>query len=909
MFKIKTRILAVVLAVFMVLSLPVTPAFATDTMMSISDAVSDSSVKKIYFKLKTDKDLASYAVNEEITFTATLWGDGDGDGNTENDIQLSAPYFKYTLEYDDGTASKTDYAAADTGVATIKAKLTKAGAVRISLSPADSSKNQISNSKINTYCGGAIAGASDIQVTTAEPADFDNFWKGQLAQLDAVSPDIEYIADVSDKFNKSGYKFYEIHIKCVEANVKTLSEDSYVSVFLSLPENANPGSLKLTVSFEGYGVYDPVSPGAGTNNARMMVYAHSLPLDKESGWYLNHFRECYPEYLHSSTKHNGYGWDYENDIEDNTDPEKVYFRDMLLRDLQAIRFFAKAFGDAGVSNTVNDIDTSAWKGLWDGNALTVTGGSQGGFRTIAAGALDALSGENSVGIADLRASVPWFADVADSTAEGKIQSSFHPEYKAGLAYYDTALLAKRVDVDIVVIGAGTGDNLCPMSGVQAIFNNLKVEDATLKFIQGKAHDASHSSGVGYADSAQNKLGAYSGTFNSGGLNNWEFNPETGVFTISNELKSGWVTVPSCAESGAWGTSIRDLVKSVVMKGRFSKINSMAFEGYPLLESITLPKGMRVQFDSSSFAHCPNLTEIKVEGDAYIPGAVDLSNAVSSASGGHPVNTLADKKNVFSGSTSVKTIILNDFYKDEEWYRLNKDTLPVNLTTIMGPANSEYLRAFCEANGYNFVPYGKIGTGTAWTYDEATKTVTIYGDGTGSALGVLSATDVEILKDAEKLVIRGDIASIADKAFAGLTGLKTVIMRGNAPTAPANAKPFGENDVEILVNEDAAAGFGKTWCGYKVSIFDPGDVNCDGEINAVDAVLLAQYIANWDVAVDDYSADCNGDGKIDATDAVLLAQYLAGWDVTLGGETPPTTDPDPTPVDGEDNEVDAGDVFQ
>ena len=61
----------------------------------------------------------------------------------------------------------------------------------------------------------------------------------------------------------------------------------------------------------------------------------------------------------------------------------------------------------------------------------------------------------------------------------------------------------------------------------------------------------------------------------------------------------------------------------------------------------------------------------------------------------------------------------------------------------------------------------------------------------------------------------------------------------------------------------------------------GDPSGDGEINAVDAVLLAQVIAGWDVELDISAADCNGDGEINAIDAVLLAQFIAGWDVILG----------------------------
>lgn len=64
-------------------------------------------------------------------------------------------------------------------------------------------------------------------------------------------------------------------------------------------------------------------------------------------------------------------------------------------------------------------------------------------------------------------------------------------------------------------------------------------------------------------------------------------------------------------------------------------------------------------------------------------------------------------------------------------------------------------------------------------------------------------------------------------------------------------------------------------------YTPGDLNSDGSINSIDAVLLAQFIAGWDVELDEMAADCNGDGSINSIDAVLLAQYIAGWDVTLG----------------------------
>ncbi len=60
----------------------------------------------------------------------------------------------------------------------------------------------------------------------------------------------------------------------------------------------------------------------------------------------------------------------------------------------------------------------------------------------------------------------------------------------------------------------------------------------------------------------------------------------------------------------------------------------------------------------------------------------------------------------------------------------------------------------------------------------------------------------------------------------------------------------------------------------------GDANGDGAVNARDAALLQQYVAGWDVTMDEESADANGDGAVNARDAALLQQYVAGWDVML-----------------------------
>ena len=55
-------------------------------------------------------------------------------------------------------------------------------------------------------------------------------------------------------------------------------------------------------------------------------------------------------------------------------------------------------------------------------------------------------------------------------------------------------------------------------------------------------------------------------------------------------------------------------------------------------------------------------------------------------------------------------------------------------------------------------------------------------------------------------------------------------------------------------------------------YKTGDADGSGSINTVDAMLVSQYYAGYDVDIDPYSADVNGDGYANARDAMLICQY-------------------------------------
>ena len=67
------------------------------------------------------------------------------------------------------------------------------------------------------------------------------------------------------------------------------------------------------------------------------------------------------------------------------------------------------------------------------------------------------------------------------------------------------------------------------------------------------------------------------------------------------------------------------------------------------------------------------------------------------------------------------------------------------------------------------------------------------------------------------------------------------------------------------------------CIPKITKYLP-DVDGNNEVNLKDLVLLAQYVAEWGVELDNFAADVDGSGLTDLNDVSVLAQYLAGWDV-------------------------------
>jgi TolB protein len=100
-------------------------------------------------------------------------------------------------------------------------------------------------------------------------------------------------------------------------------------------------------------------------------------------------------------------------------------------------------------------------------------------------------------------------------------------------------------------------------------------------------------------------------------------------------------------------------------------------------------------------------------------------------------------------------------------------------------------------------------------------------------------------------------------------------------------PDGSNQARLTT--DAATDFGPDWQPLPGIT---GDMNCDGEVNALDALIILRHVAGLPFTVPDCSppgtpgpnsvqkGDLNCDGEVNAVDALLILRFVAGLPVTL-----------------------------
>ncbi len=845
--------------------------------------------------------------------------------------RLAVEGFTYSLYDDahgnDAFATGSVKADAVTGVGLVETvAMDQPGMLRITADIADAEGNLLREYRADSgralLQGGVLIDAGNIGTVVQEPEDFDEFWADSIALL--PSADLVGLREVQVPEKKNMFKAYEVYVNCYGLESDTKSGETYTAGYLAFPKDAAKGSLGISVNFQGQGL-SPIEPRYVDNTITFNCLAHSVDLAELITYKTENnpgSKADYYNYFLNLAEDDKATWGedtYGMSPTVNADREKVYYRQMLLRDYQAVEFLLKYFSSTSDATEYNGIDVGSWAGLWNGTVVDVSGGSQGGFQAIGVAALHPA-------VTSMSASIPWLCDIGAGTTKAPvgtyIGSGNRPAYAAGLDYVDSAFLAKRITCK-TEITAGLGDPTCPPSGVMAMYNNLangkSAQDGpySLKFTQSMVHGYStFSSDKDIQKSIEKFIGDYcSPTLNGAfGSDDYIYSVNESVLNIISENDNAVLEADEALVDFAMANA--EKIKTVEVEGKFDCIKSLK----PLLEKLTRVENIKIDVQTTTiaegatnvFAGGANLVSLgHVEFDAmgapvadsgtYKKGEVNLEGFVNAG----------DAEGILSGDRAVVSVVVPGTSIPARAFENN-----VSLETVYLPNVSDNVQiaadAFVGTSGVKIIVDKEVAVSAVEDVlaEAGITNVTVsmeegetgFGDKTGAAgtnakwkikgstliiSGTGAVTKLEALSEEDKgninnIVIADGITSISNGVIDGFT-LESVSLKGIIlPTA--DDKVFGDQSAEFVVYVTPdAQDVGDTVYGYVVVVDGgtAGDLSGDGSIDAVDAVTLAQVIAGWEIEYNKSAADCNGDGEVNAVDAVLLAQYIAGWEVELG----------------------------
>ena len=151
-----------------------------------------------------------------------------------------------------------------------------------------------------------------------------------------------------------------------------------------------------------------------------------------------------------------------------------------------------------------------------------------------------------------------------------------------------------------------------------------------------------------------------------------------------------------------------------------------------------------------------------------------------------------------------------------------------------------------------------------------------GDTNGVAIGV---TDEESLLMRTAAHEAAALFKKANEAQLAIEAIGEVTKDSGDAINKANTLRAELNDDDLLPNLQTLIDANEAYDKFKPELV-AGDITGNNSVDLEDVNLLAQYIAGWEVSVNEAAIDVNGDGDVNLNDLVRLAQFVAGWDVEI-----------------------------
>ena len=357
-----------------------------------------------YLKCATNKSPISYRCGETIVFTVNAM---------EKCEVVPFNFLKWTIRTDDGQNREGLYAYNIGSPLKVEVSLSHPGFVRLTVEAFNAEGRP--DESFDVLEAGAGAEVEKLSYLDEMPADFDDYWAEIEKAVETHTPEILYEKEITEGVPK-GFRAYDIRVSAP-------CEGRPASFVLTYPEVE--GKYPLHISFIGYAVRGAF-PLYQENTVSLHVNAHGIE---------NADTKVESEVKYPELKNYGF------DRAENASNMTTYWRNMMIRDLAAVRY-AKALP------------------LWNKKGLTVFGRSQGALQATTVAAHD-----KDVTFLDIN--IPWFCNLK-AESHGYM-AGWRPAPDEGLRYFDTVAQATRVKCP-VQIGLRLGDYICPPSTTMTLYN-------------------------------------------------------------------------------------------------------------------------------------------------------------------------------------------------------------------------------------------------------------------------------------------------------------------------------------------------------------------------------------------------------------------------------------------------------
>ena len=370
------------------------------------------------------------------------------------------------------------------------------------------------------------------------------------------------------------------------------------------------------------------------------------------------------------------------------------------------------------------------------------------------------------------------------------------------------------------------------------------------------------------------------------------------------FEDGIESVPAniCKKAGS--------IERVTIPSTVTKIGYSAFRECTEISSINIPKAVSL-IDDNAFNGCTSLKSVNIEENTKKLFKTEIgsafSNCTSLKSISFPSNVTKLGDYVLSGCTSLENVsipgsvtYLGD-YAFNGCTSLKSITLPSSITSIGNSIfnnsaletarvyKNSYPLTYCKNNNINYQIIGsfdkatsiQVSNGSCTNIDDNTelkasqvKTGTDY-DSVSQSFDNFNLYDIAFYKDDEKVTIDGTaIVRIPVGENMNIDKCK-VYYNDNGNYVDMNAV-YKEGYMEFETTHFSQYIITDTPLETE-SDLTVGDVNNDGKVNVLDAVMVLRHDANI-IKLDDSqlkAADVNDDGKVDVLDAVMILRYEAG----------------------------------